>query len=126
MANNGWYSVYESERPESGEEVLMLSYAGDFPAPLNMFDRPEDRVYCVCTYFYPGDLAWNEVVGDPLLLLSPSEGEVIIEQEGFYMQDGIGPRNACIWRRIGEISDGDALASRGIICWKRLDFPTTE
>ncbi len=125
MANNGWYSVYEVERPESGEEVLTLSYAGDFPAPVNMFDRPEDRVYCVCTYFYPGDSDWNEVVGDPLRGIPSTEEEVVFDEEGFYMRDGIGLRNACIWRRIGVISDGKR-ASRGIICWKRLDYPTVQ
>ncbi len=125
MPNNGWYSVFEGERPESGEEILTLSYSGDFPAPVNMFDRAEDRVFCVCTYFYPGDADWNEVAGDPFLHIPTTEEEVVFDEEGFYMQDGVGPRNSSIWRRIYDLRDG-AKGARGIICWKHLDYPTVQ
>ncbi len=120
MKNNGWISVFEDDRPESGEDVLTLAYAGDFPAPEDLFELPEDRVYCVCTYYYPGDQAFNEVPGDPEKHIPTTDDEVIFDREGFYVQSPVGPHNASIWRRLDEISDGNA---RGLICWKRLDFP---
>ncbi|MBQ1844182.1 MAG: hypothetical protein II133_06240, partial [Lachnospiraceae bacterium] len=46
----------DGERPESREEVLTLTYVGDFPAPEDMFELPEDRAYDVCTYYYPGEI----------------------------------------------------------------------
>ena len=123
MANNGWYSVYEEIKPESGEEFLTLSYVGVFPAPLNMFDDPIDRVYDICTYFYPGDQNWNEVAGDPMRGVPTTLEPVEFDEEGFYIQDGVGPRNASIWRRLKEIREG---MPRGIVCWKQLDYPCAE
>ncbi len=121
MANNGWYSVYESEKPESGEEILTLSYTGEFPAPVDMFDAPQNRAYEICTYFYPGDQAWNEVPCDLLAGIPMTDEEIVFNEEGFYFLDAIGPRNASIWRRIKTIREG---LPRGIVCWKRMDYPT--
>ena len=121
MPNNGWYSVYEDERPESGEEILTLAYCGDFPAPENMFDAQDSRAYCVCTYFYPGDQDWNEIPGDPIMRIPTDYEEVTFDEEGFYVCDAVGPRNAGVWRRLKEVREG---LSRGILFWKRLDNPT--
>lgn len=123
MVNNGWHSVYDDERPESGEEVLTLSYVGEWPAPLNMFENPDDRAYCVCTYFYPGDQDWNEVPGDPLKRIPTTTADVIFQEEGFYVKETTGPRQASKWRRIKDIKEG---LSRGIVCWKELDYPSAE
>ena len=121
MANNGWYSVYESEKPESCEEVLTLSYTGGFPAPEDMFDVPENRAYTICTYFYPGDQDVNEIPGDPESGTPTDHEDVVFEEEGFYLLDVIGPRNASVWRRIKTIGEG---LPRGIVCWKRMDDPS--
>ncbi len=123
MTNNGWRSVYDSIRPESREEVLTLAYAGSFPAPEDLFDDPDNRVYCVCTYFCPGDQDLNEVPGDPLRGIPTKFKTVVFEEEGFYIQGAVGPRNASVWRRLDEISEGQPC---GIICWKRLDYPSVE
>ena len=45
--NNGWISVLDSEKPESGEEVLTLEYCGHFPLPDEPFADPDDRAYCI-------------------------------------------------------------------------------
>ena len=75
--NNGWISVLDTEhRPESGEEILTLSYVGDEPDSPDPFADPEDRAYCLCTYFYPGDQDWNEVPGDPSTLTPTEQAEV--------------------------------------------------
>ena len=123
MENNGWISVCESARPESGEEVLTLAYVGDFPAPADMFALPEDRVYCVCTYFYPGDQDVNEVPGDPRKGVPTTFEEVVFDREGFYVQEASGPRGAMVWRRLAELADN---CPRGLICWKRLDYPSID
>ena len=123
MSSNGWISVYDSEKPESGEEVLTLAYAGDFPAPADMFAHPEDRVYCVCTYFYPGDQDLNEVVTVTRKGEFARSVDVIFDEEGFYLLDTVGPHNASVWRRIKDIKEG---VTRGIICWKAMDYPTMD
>ena len=51
--NNGWISVHDEEKPESGEEVLALWYSGGFPAPEDLFADPRDRAYGICVYYYP-------------------------------------------------------------------------
>ena len=58
--NNGWISVHDEEKPESGEEVLALWYSGGFPAPEDLFADPRDRAYGICVYYYPGDTAEQE------------------------------------------------------------------
>jgi hypothetical protein len=123
MPNNGWISVYDSQKPESCEEVLTLSYTGDFPAPEDMFALPEDRAYCVCTYFYPGDEDVNEVPGDPRKGIPTEFTPIVFDREGFYLLDCIGPRQAAVWHRLDDLCDG---SSRGIICWKHLDYPTVD
>lgn len=121
MPANGWISVYDSRRPESGEEVLTLSYTGDFPAPEDMFSSPDNRSYCVCTFFYVGDQDWNEVPGDPSKGTSLFLEDIVFDEEGFYCMDLIGPNNTSQWRRLSEIREGNKL---GIVCWKHLDYPT--
>ena len=119
--NNGWISVMEGIKPESGEEVLVLSYAGDFPAPEDLFADPDDRAYSLCTYFYPGDHDWNEVPGDPSTLTPSALKKVTFDEEGFYFQEPLGPRSALTWRRVKTIED----SRLGIVCWKSLDWPHT-
>ncbi len=123
MVNNGWISVFDSIKPESGEEVLTLSYTGDFPAPADMFAQPEDRAYCICSYFYPGDQDVNEVPGDPNKGIPTKFTPIVFNEAGFYLLDFEGPRQASVWRRIHSLCDGSA---RGIICWKPLDYPTAD
>ncbi len=86
-----------------------------------MFEAPENRVYCLCTYFYPGDQDVNEVPGDPLRGIPTADAEVIFDEAGFYVREAAGPRNASVWRRLKTIDEGLA---RGIVCWRRLDYPS--
>lgn len=119
---NGWISVFDPQKPASGEEVLTLSYAGDFPAPEDMFADPGDRAYCLCTYFYPGDRDENEVPpvpGSPDLIFRP----VTFEEAGFYeLSLGAGPKPTFRWRRVKTIEE----EKMGIVCWKPLDYPTPD
>ena len=110
MARNGWISVYESERPESGEEVLTLSYDGSFPAPEDMFAEPEHRIYHILRYFNEGD-------HDPLANLF---FEIVFKKEGFYEKHDDPFLHTSIWRRRGTIADN---FEHGIVCWKHLDYP---
>ena len=121
--NNGWISALDTERrPASGEEVLTLSYVGDEPDSPDPFADPDDRAYCICTYFYPGDQDWNEVPGDPATLTPSTEEEVTFGEEGFYVNEPTGPRSAGIWRRISTVDE----TKWGIACWKPLDYPAGE
>lgn len=121
--NNGWISVFDTEhRPESGEEILTLSYVGYDPDSPDPFSDPDDRSYCLCTYFYPGDKDWNEIPGDPSKRISTRQVEVTFEEEGFYISEPFGPRESMTWRRVKTIAENKL----GIACWKHLDYPTTE
>lgn len=116
--NNGWISVLGNIKPESGEEVLTLSYAGDFPPPEDMFSDPELRVYEICTYFYPGDLAEQEAHPRIGQTLEECMVPVIIEEEGFYVYE-LGADRLMSWRRLSTVKEHNV----GIICWKPLDWP---
>lgn len=119
--NNGWISVLDTEhRPESGEEILTLSYVGDEPDSPDPFADPDDRAYCLCTYFYPGDQDWNEVPGDPATLTPTEQAEVTFDEEGFYVNEPMGPREAMTWRRVKTVAEN----KWGIACWNHLDYPT--
>lgn len=120
--NNGWHSVLDPERPDSGEEVLTLSYIGDIPAPKDLFENPIDRDYGICTYFYPGDRVLNEVVTVSSGGLQSSTEWVTIEEEGFYVNDSCGPNGAMNWRRLKVVPE----LRMGIAFWKRLDWPTID
>ena len=121
--NNGWISVLDTEhRPESGEEILTLSYVGDELDSHDPFADPDDRAYCLCTYFYPGDQDWSEVPGDPSTLTPTTQEEVTFDEEGFYVNEPDGPREAMTWRRVKTVAE----SKWGIVCWKHLDYPTGE
>lgn len=117
--NNGWYSVMEDVKPESGEAVLTLSYAGDFPAPEDLFADPLDRFYDVCTYFYPGDQAEQEAPPHVGATLDDCMVPVTFDTEGFYVYE-VGTSGTLAWRNIKTIKDTPA----GIVCWKSLDWPS--
>lgn len=117
--NNGWYSVTEDVKPESGEEVLTLAYAGDSPPPEDMFADPELRVYEICTYFYPGDLAEQEAPPRVGQTLEECMVPVTIGEEGFYVYEP-GDDRLMAWRRLSTIKEHHI----GIICWKSLDWPS--
>ena len=121
MINNGWISVFDSERPTSKEEVLTLCYTGTFPAPADMFEDPDDRSYGVCTYFYAGDSTYDDtLIDDPSSWIKRDMVERIIEEEGFYDSCSEGPDQLCRWRKLATIDEGNPL---GIVCWKHLDYP---
>jgi len=117
--NNGWISVMESTKPESGEEVLVLSYAGDFPAPEDLFADPLDRAYTLCTYFYPGDQSEQEAPPRVGMTLDECLVPVNFDREGFYVYES-GPKGILEWRYLNTITE-DRM---GIVCWKPLDWPT--
>lgn len=124
MPANGCISVYDSRRPESGKEVLVLSYTGGFPATEDMFSSPDHRSYCVCTYFRVGDQDWNEVpISSDKDVHSFVIEDVVFDEEGFYCFSSTGINNTSQWRRLSEIREGNIT---GIVCWKRLDYPTAE
>lgn len=113
MARNGWISFDRSEKPESGEQVLTLSYAGDFPAPPDPFSDPDNRVFSVCKYFYPGDRDIEEAPGGEIR-------DAVFDEEGFYTYESdLSAGGLMRWRRL---VDGSA-SGRGILFWKRLDWP---
>ena len=118
--NNGWISVTEDIKPESGEEVLVLSYAGDFPAPEDLFADPLDRAYTLCTYFYPGDQADQEAAPHVGATLDDCMETVTFDTEGFYVYES-GPSGILEWRYIKTINESKV----GIVCWKPLDWPHT-
>ena len=118
--NNGWHSVLDPERPESGEEILTLSYVGCSPVPDDLFADPDDRDYGICTYYYPGDMVLNEVVTVSSGRTLSSTEWAKIEKEGFYVNDSSGPNGAMVWRRLKVVPELRA----GIAFWKRLDYPT--
>ena len=120
--NNGWISALDSRKPEHGEQVLTLSYVGDEPDSPDPFADPDDRAYCLCTYFYPGDQDWNEIPGDPSKLISTRQEDVTFDEEGFYVSEPTGPRQALTWRRVKTVDE----TKWGIACWKHLDYPTGE
>ncbi len=124
MTNNGRHSVNDDDRPESGEEILTLSYVGAFPAPEDLFCSPRDLAYCVCTYFYPGVQDSDEVPGDPLTGRPTTFTPVVFEEEGFYYRDSCGPRNAMVWRRLVEIRK--RLAGSGLLETPRLSWNTRQ
>ena len=116
--NNGWISVYENEKPNRGEVVLVLSYAGEFPAPEDLFHDPMDRAYAICSYYCSGDEELNEapahVGATPEDCLVP----VTFDKEGFYVYEP-SPAGTLAWRYIKTIKENPG----GIVCWKRLDWP---
>lgn len=118
--NNGWYSVTEDIKPESGEQVLVLSYAGDFPAPEDLFADPMDRAYTICTYFCPGDQADQEARPHVGATLDDCMETVTFEREGFYVYE-VGPSGTLAWRYVTTINESNV----GIVCWKPLDWPHT-
>ena len=119
---NGWISVFDPEKPASGEEVLTLSYAGPLPAPEDMFADPDWRAYGVCTYFYPGDQADNELPPQERDLYNMFE-TVTFDTQGFYLMDSVESHgNLFKWRRIKTIEESNL----GIVCWKHLDWPTPD
>lgn len=120
--NNGWISVLDSEKPESGEEVLTLEYCGHLPLPDEPFADPDDRAYCICTWYEPGDTYFNENPDSPASMLI-GEGGVTVEEAGFYICEPDGPRQAMTWRKLKTSADG---ITDGIACWKPLDYPTME
>jgi len=117
--NNGWYSVTEDKKPESGEEVVVLSYAGDFPAPEDLFADPMDRAYTLCSYFYPGDQDEQEAPAHVGATLSDCMVPVTFDKEGFYVYE-VGASGTLAWRYIDTINESRG----GIVCWKSLDWPT--
>lgn len=120
--NNGWISVLDTEhRPESGEEILTLSYVGDEPDSPAPFADPDDRAYCLCTYFYPGDQADQEAPPHVGATLDDCMETVTFDAEGFYVYE-IGARGIQEWRRVKTAAE----SSMGIACWKHLDYPTGE
>lgn len=112
LARNGWISVYDSERPENGEEVLTLSYDGEFPAPADMFEDPRHRSYRILRYFHEG-------THDPFASLFY---EIVFRKEGFYEKHDDPLIHSAIWRYRGTIAD----FKRGIVCWKHLDYPMSD
>ena len=113
MAQNGWISVYDSERPKSGEQVLTLSYDGDSPAPKDMFANPKHRRYRILTYFNAGDV---DHFADFFY-------EVVFRKEGFYLKEDISLPQLTKWRRRATIAE---KSKNGIVCWKHLDYPTPD
>ena len=113
MARNGWISVYESERPKSGEKVLTLSYDGVFPAPEDMFADPKSRKYRILTYFNAGDVDH----------LAEVFYEVVFRKEGFYVKDEDSLPQFSKWHRRATIAE---RVKGGIVCWKHLDYPTPD
>lgn len=119
--NNGWISALDTKhRPGSGEEILTLSYVGDDPDSPDPFADPDDRAYCLCTYFYPEDRGWNEVPGDPSTLTPTGRKYITFDTEGFYVREPIGPRGALTWLLLKTVEESEM----GIACWKSLDYPT--
>ena len=116
--NNGWASVTEDMRPESGEVVLVLSYTGDFPAPEDLFANPMDRAYTLCSYFYPGDQDEQEAPPHVGATLADCMVPVTFDKEGFYVYE-VGVSGTLAWRYIQTINEDRC----GIVCWKRLDWP---
>ena len=116
--NNGWVCVTEDRKPESGEAVLVLSYAGDFPAPEDLFADPMDRAYTLCSYFYPGDQAEKEAPPRVGATLADCMIPVTFHREGFYVFE-VGASGTLEWRYIQTINESPA----GIVCWKSLDWP---
>lgn len=116
--NNGWISVLDSEKPESGEEVLTLEYCGHFPLPDEPFADPDDRAYAICTYFYPGDQADQEAPPHVGATLDDCMETVTFDAEGFYVYE-IGASGIQEWRYIKTINESKV----GIVCWKPLDWP---
>ncbi len=120
--NNGWISVFDSEKPASGEEVLALEYSGYLPLNDEPFADPYDRAYCLCTWYEPGDTYFNEIPESPFSRFL-GEGGVTVEEAGFYVCEPDGPRSAMTWRRLKLSADG---VTDGIACWKHLDYPTID
>ena len=117
--NNGWASVTEDMKPESGERILVLSYAGDFPAPEDLFADPIDRAYTLCSYFYPGDQDEEEAPPRVGATLADCMVPVTFDREGFYVYE-LNPATCTLARRyIQTINESPA----GIVCWKSLDWP---
>ena len=134
-SNNGWYSVHDAEhRPESGEEVLclgLLEYAKDRNDP---FEDPGERIYYVATWYEVGDLLYQEVESDDLEERLFGRPETV-ERAGFYIQEGIpGRRKNTDGGRLEEYTifmrwsrlKLDTEGIDGLICWKRLDYPSSE
>lgn len=118
--NNGWISVHDEEKPESGEEVLTLWYSGGFPAPEDLFADPRDRAYGICVYYYPGDTAEQE--SDRWSPENPWREEyIVIEREGFYSLES-NKNGAQKYRYLVTIAESPI----GIVCWKHLDWPTPQ
>jgi hypothetical protein len=121
VRSRAWISVFDSERPASKEEVLTLSYVGDFPAPEDLFADPDDRSYGVCTYFYKGDQDYaEESITDPASWIKRDLVEMTIEKEGFYCLDSQVDNQSLNWRWLATLKDGN---NQGIVCWKHLDYP---
>ena len=116
--NNGWVCVTENRKPESGETVLVLSYAGDFPAPEDLFADPMDRAYTLCSYFYPGDLAEKEAPPHVGATIADCMVPVTFDREGFYVYE-VGASGTLDWRYIQTINENRG----GIVCWKSPDWP---
>ena len=113
MARNGWISVYDDERPKSGEQVLTISYGGEKPVPKDVFANPEHRHYRVLTYFNAGDV-------DPLANLFFT---VVFKKDGFYLKEEDLLSRSTLWRRRATIAEN---AKHGVAFWKHLDYPTTD
>lgn len=110
---NGWISFESAEKPGSREDVLTLSYAGDFPAPDDLFSDHDNRVYSVCRYFYPGDQDIEEAEDGGVV-------DVTFDEEGFYAYDcDLEAGGLMRWRRMVDAS----TLRRGILFWKHLDWP---
>ena len=118
---NGWISIYEDEKPGSGEQVLTLSYMGAYPPSQDPFGDPGNRFYAVLSYFYPGDTDIEEVLGDKERGIPGDIKDVTFDEEGFYTYEAdIAAGGACIWRRIADAT----MVSQGVVFWKHLDWPT--
>lgn len=118
MSMNGWISVFEDEKPESGEQVLCLSYIGYDIHVKDPFADPDDRIYQVCTYFYSGDTSVEEdkEAPNPLHIR-----KCVFQEEGFYVYEvSLSAGGACRWRRLTDYREEDT----SIMFWKRLDWPT--
>lgn len=113
MKLNGWISFESAEKPGNREDVLTLSYGGAFPAPDDPFSNPENRVYSVCRYFYPGDQDIEEADDGYVV-------DVTFDEEGFYCYDcDLEAGGLMRWRRMVDAS----MLRRGILFWKHLDWP---